>query len=1357
MLLNRSAEAATGINKQISFQGKVVAKADGTNVTNGSYSFTFRIYSSSSGDTGSPCLSTCIWEETKTLTVTSGIFQTNLGDTTALPGSVDFNSDTLYLSVKFNGDTEMSPRIRLAAVPYAFNADKLGGLSSSSYAQLSPGSQQTGSLNISGDLNVGSGSSLKINGTTVCSSTTCTAASGSSFYIQNSTGSQTANFNIQSAAAGSIGGIIKGATSQTADLLELQNSSSNILTNFDSKGYLHIAKAAATTDNAVSLRVSGDTNDRFVIAGDGTLYWGSGSASSDVNLYRSGTNAIRTDNNFIAGTHLWTGAGSGNLTSTLGVTSSVSTQVAEIIQGVTSQTADLLQLQDSGSNILLRVSSSGVVGTADTSTAATNTTATTLRTGNSTTSGNTGALSIATGNATNGNSGNITIGAGTATGTAGGVIVKNGTNSNTAFQIQTASSFAILTADATNTRIDLKGGLSTAPLGSTLLTNGDFATNSCSSWTCGSGWAATTGAAVHTAGNVAALSQTISVTNNTTYQIDFTTSGATAGGLTLAIGANTDGWQYWDSNTHRTVVAPSTGSLTFSITPTTDFNGTLDNITVKAITGSTLAVERQLNSDGTVGLESRSGGSGLQNTYLGVNAGQYSTTGNGNAAVGNNAFQGNTSGSWNAVLGQNGLFSNTTGSWNVAVGQQALYSNTVGTSNVAIGQDALHFNVNGNTNTAIGASAGYNNVSGYGNVFIGATAGFNETGNNKLYIANSTTSTPLIGGDFSGAQSLTVNGSATFKPTSGNDSTTAFQIQDASSNDILNVDTTNKIVTAGTVVGTTLLTDNFESGSIASWTSTLGSGSTAAIDSGTVHGGSYSAKIVQTGNKAILDKSFTASSNVVASGYVYVASQTTTTAVNIFGLFPGAPASSPNFTVTRRGSDSAICVWNGTWIANHCSATATLPLGSWHFIQLKYIAGTGTSAQIYLYLDGAYIPDASWPNTATGGNTVDDLEMGHPNNGVTDTVYYDDMNVNVLATSPSLNTMNGLQVNNTTVIDTNYNMFATSLDSVNATSLTIGATNATSIALSAATTVKTTSTAALQVQNASSTPFFTVNSSTNSIQIGNTSADGTAVLLQLDQYNGGTTDPTGVAGAMYYNSTLGKLRCYQGTIWTNCLGTPFFPDRHWGVFSATGAANTTVSAAGTIDAGASLTGDTTATNDQAEDMYIKHSSGTTSGTSQAGYISATGTEERWRPYLQTRIKLDSTITSERLFVAISSAGAGANMSDSPTAPVWGGIRYSTSASDTTFKCGAGNASASAFTDTGVTVTASHYYTMIVDWTTSGQITCRISDNGGAYSSTTVTTDVVTSNSAVMYNHAELTTLTTAARILNVAYMYVERN
>lgn len=115
------AVAATGTFKQINFQGKVVTKTTGTNIADGDYSFTFRLYDVDTAGTH-------VWTETKTLTVTNGIFQTYLGDTTTLPGSVDFNTDNIYLGINFNGDGEMTPRVRFSAVPQAMNALKVSGL-----------------------------------------------------------------------------------------------------------------------------------------------------------------------------------------------------------------------------------------------------------------------------------------------------------------------------------------------------------------------------------------------------------------------------------------------------------------------------------------------------------------------------------------------------------------------------------------------------------------------------------------------------------------------------------------------------------------------------------------------------------------------------------------------------------------------------------------------------------------------------------------------------------------------------------------------------------------------------------------------------------------------------------------------------------------------------------------------------------------------------------------------------------------------------------------------------------------------------------------------------------------------------
>ena len=112
---------AAGINRQINFQGKLVNNPNGTNVSNTSYTVIFTIYDRDSGGTD-------LWHETQTVTTSDGIFRVSLGSQTAFPANFNFNWSGLYLGIKVNADLEMTPRIQLAAVPFAFNAEKVSGL-----------------------------------------------------------------------------------------------------------------------------------------------------------------------------------------------------------------------------------------------------------------------------------------------------------------------------------------------------------------------------------------------------------------------------------------------------------------------------------------------------------------------------------------------------------------------------------------------------------------------------------------------------------------------------------------------------------------------------------------------------------------------------------------------------------------------------------------------------------------------------------------------------------------------------------------------------------------------------------------------------------------------------------------------------------------------------------------------------------------------------------------------------------------------------------------------------------------------------------------------------------------------------
>jgi hypothetical protein len=80
------------------------------------------------------------------------------------------------------------------------------------------------------------------------------------------------------------------------------------------------------------------------------------------------------------------------------------------------------------------------------------------------------------------------------------------------------------------------------------------------------------------------------------------------------------------------------------------------------------------------------------------------------------------------------------------------------------------------------------------------------------------------------------------------------------------------------------------------------------------------------------------------------------------------------------------------------------------------------------------------------------------------------------------------------------------------------------------------STTAFQIQNSSAGSLLIADTTNSTIQIGSPTADATAVVFILDTKNT-SGDPTGTDGAMYYNSNLGKMRCYEGGAWTNCIAT----------------------------------------------------------------------------------------------------------------------------------------------------------------------------------------------------------------------------
>jgi len=81
------------------------------------------------------------------------------------------------------------------------------------------------------------------------------------------------------------------------------------------------------------------------------------------------------------------------------------------------------------------------------------------------------------------------------------------------------------------------------------------------------------------------------------------------------------------------------------------------------------------------------------------------------------------------------------------------------------------------------------------------------------------------------------------------------------------------------------------------------------------------------------------------------------------------------------------------------------------------------------------------------------------------------------------------------------------------------------------------SASAFTIARAGSGGSILVADTTNSrIYIGSPTPDANAVLLVLDT-SSNASDPTGTNGAMYYNASTQKFRCYEDSKWIDCIGT----------------------------------------------------------------------------------------------------------------------------------------------------------------------------------------------------------------------------
>jgi hypothetical protein len=288
----------------------------------------------------------------------------------------------------------------------------------------------------------------------------------------------------------------------------------------------------------------------------------------------------------------------------------------------------------------------------------------------------------------------------------------------------------------------------TAPLGAELAAVTGTGTN----WTL-AGTNLNVGGYTHTTGSVDPLTTALAAVNGTYYQIAYTITGRTTGSITINYGGAAVGGLTATGTTGP--LASSTAVLT--ITPTTDFNGTVV-LSIKTI-GTSSASSTFSNSASTSNIEVRAS-SLTSNTFIGLNSGRRTTTATENTFFGFNTGANNTTGIANTFIGQRAGLTNITGGFNTFIGTNAGLFNTIGGSNTYIGTSAGQSNTTGSLNSFLGTNAGINNTTGSSNTFIGLGSGTNNTtGGNNTFVGRSAGQANTTGGnnDAFGIFALSVN------------------------------------------------------------------------------------------------------------------------------------------------------------------------------------------------------------------------------------------------------------------------------------------------------------------------------------------------------------------------------------------------------------------------------------------------------------------------------------------------------------------------------------------------------------------------------------------------------------------------
>lgn len=304
--------AQQSTNRTLNFQGRLQS-VSGAVVPDGHYNMQFKIYQGGSGVAEGNPDGTLEWTETyinnggtSGVEVKNGFFSVSLGSLNQFGTSVDWNQETLFLSMNVAGsatacttfdtapcaaDDEMLPMKRITATPYAINAGAVGGKTVDQLIQNTPVLQANTNIALqsAGDSDV-------------------------TAYIQGRTNQTATNF------------LIKQGSSQTGKAFDIQASGGTSLFNIDSSGTLNQAGNAsiggnlgvgtATPSRALDVAVSNSSVNSLPVR-----IAQNGSGDTGIELRATGTSRYSLGIDASDGSFKVASSIAGGVTATLGDTS----------------------------------------------------------------------------------------------------------------------------------------------------------------------------------------------------------------------------------------------------------------------------------------------------------------------------------------------------------------------------------------------------------------------------------------------------------------------------------------------------------------------------------------------------------------------------------------------------------------------------------------------------------------------------------------------------------------------------------------------------------------------------------------------------------------------------------------------------------------------------------------------------------------------------------------------------------------------------------------------------------------------------------------------------------------------------